>query len=322
MDLKREEMLDLYARMLRIRLFEYRMVELFAARIKSGDFPGALHTYVGQEAIAVGVCSALRQDDYIFSTHRGHGHALAKGADLGRMAAELNGKAGGISGGYGGSMHLYDPSIGVMGTNGIVGGGLPLCLGTAYASTVLGDARVTVVFFGDGASSQGSFHESLNMAAIMKWPVVYVCENNLYAATTHVSVNCPLENIADRAGAYGIPGIVVDGNDVLAVRRQAQVAIARAREGGGPSLLECKTYRDHPHCMVIPEHRPRTEMREWKRRDPIALFGQRLQAEGSASSADLEAVEERESAALEDAVRFMEASPLPDPTGLAAALWE
>ena len=320
-DLARSELLDLYAQMIRIRRFEYKMLEVFTARMKAGDFPGALHTYVGEEAIAVGVCSVLRPDDHVFSTHRGHGHALAKGVDLKGAVAELNGRATGVSKGYGGSMHLYDPTIGLMGTNGIVGGGLPLCLGTAYASVALGNGRVTVAFFGEGASSQGSFHESLNMASIMKWPVIYVCENNLYAATTHVTVNCPIENVADRAAAYGLPGRVVDGNDVLAVREEAKVAVERARSGAGPTLLECKTYRHHPHCMVIPEHRPPNEVRHWKERDPIELFAAHLVKHQVATREDLGAIDTHEAGLIEEAVRFMEQSPMPDPRQMAEYLW-
>jgi pyruvate dehydrogenase E1 component alpha subunit len=317
----RDLMLDLYAKMLRIRHFELKLLEIFAARIKAGDFPGALHTYDGQEAVAVGVCSTLRNDDYVFSTHRGHGHALAKGVDVKAAMAELNGRATGVSRGFGGSMHLYDPAHGFMGTTGIVGGGLPLCLGTAYAALALGNDRVTVSFFGDGAQSQGSFHESLNMAAIMKLPIIYVCENNLYAATTHVSVNCSLENIADRAKAYGIPGVMADGNDVLAVREAAEPAVQRARQGEGPTLIECKTYRHRAHCMIIPEHRPRTEIKQWKERDPILLFAQKLVALGMATDSVLEAVEQQEKDLLEEAVRFMQESPLPSAAALEGSLW-
>ncbi|MCC7499135.1 MAG: thiamine pyrophosphate-dependent dehydrogenase E1 component subunit alpha [Bryobacterales bacterium] len=316
-----EEMLRLYGLMVRIRNFELKMVEIFTARMKAGDFPGALHTYCGEEAIAVGVCGVLRPDDYVFSTHRGHGHALAKGADLNKMVAELNGRASGLSRGFGGSMHLYDPSIGFMGTTGVVGGNLPLCLGTAYASVALGGTFVTVAFFGEGAASQGSFHESVNMAAVMRWPVVYVCENNLYAATTHVAVNCPLENIADRAKGYGIPGAVVDGNDVLAVREAAVEAIERARSGCGPTLIECKTYRHHPHCMVIPEHRPPKECREWHAKDPIESFAASLMRIHATTRDTLDAIEAREVGLLEAAVKFMRESPLPDPATVGDYLW-
>ncbi len=320
-NLDRHTVLDIYAKMVRIRHFELKLLEIFAARMKAGDFPGALHTYDGEEAVAAGICSVLRDDDYVFSTHRGHGHALAKGVDLKKAMAELNGKATGVSRGFGGSMHLYDPSVGFMGTTGIVGGGLPLCLGTAYASLAQGRDRVTVAFFGDGAQSQGSFHESMNMAAIMKLPLLYVCENNLYAATTYISVNCPLENVADRAKAYGIPGVVVDGNDVLAVREKAEVAVRRARRGEGPTLIECRTYRHRPHCMVIPEHRPRTEMRQWKERDPIPAFAQEVVASGVVTESELSEVEQREVELLDEAVRFMRESPLPDAAALGGSLW-
>jgi len=314
-------MLKMYARMQRIRHFELKLLEIFAARMKAGDFPGALHTYDGQEAVAVGICSALRDEDYVFSTHRGHGHALAKGVDLNKAMAELNGRATGVSRGFGGSMHLYDPGHGFMGTTGIVGGGLPLCLGTAYAAWAQGNDRVTVCFFGDGGQSQGSFHESLNMAAIMKLPVIYVCENNFYAATTHVSVNCPIENVADRSKAYGIPGVVVDGNDVLAVREAAVSAIDRATKGLGPTLIECKTYRHRPHCMIIPEHRPRKELTSWKERDPILVFSQKLLDLGMATQSDLQAMENQEKELLEEAVTFMRESPLPESSALEGSLW-
>ncbi|MBV9081235.1 MAG: thiamine pyrophosphate-dependent dehydrogenase E1 component subunit alpha [Acidobacteriaceae bacterium] len=308
--------------MLRIRLFELKMAEIFAARMKAGDFPGALHTYVGEEAVAVGVCAALRADDYVFSTHRGHGHAIAKGVDLDRVAAEVNGRATGVSRGHGGSMHLYDAETGFMGTNGVVGGGLPLCLGTAYASVYLGNGRVTVAFFGEGAASQGSFHESLNMAALMRWPVVYVCENNLYAATTHVSVNCPLPDIAGRASAYGIPGLSVDGNDVLAVREAASDAVLRAREGLGPTLVECKTYRHHPHCMVIPEHRPYKESAQWRERDPIPAFRSYLLSMTDPVSPEvLDGIDATEKLRVEAAVTFTKASPAPEPDQLHGTLW-
>ena len=218
-------------------------------------------------------------------------------------------------------MHLYAPKLRFMGGNGIVGGGLPLALGTAYASVKRGDGRVTVAFFGDGGSSIGLFHESINMAAVKKWPVIYVCENNQYAATTHVSKNCPIENIADRSKAYGIPGCVVDGNDVLKIHEVASVAAERARKGDGPTLIECKTYRHRAHCMVIPEHRPQMERQTWQQRDPIQLFGELLKKRGIVDSAGLEGIEEAEDQKLRDAVLYMEDSPLPDPGGLEEALY-
>ncbi|MCX7825081.1 MAG: dehydrogenase E1 component subunit alpha/beta, partial [Verrucomicrobiae bacterium] len=232
------------------------------------------------------------------------------------VAAEVHGRATGASRGFGGSMHLFWKELNFMGGNGIVGGGIPLSLGTAYAAVKRGTDQVTVVFFGDGASSQGSFHESLNMAAIEKWPVVFVCENNLYAATTHVSGNCPIENIGDRAAAYGIPGIVADGNDLAAVIAAAQTAVARARRGEGPTLVEFKTYRHRAHCMVIPEHRPNAERAHWRQRDPIELLGARLIADGVADQAELDRIRKQAARRLEEALAFMRRSPLPDPTDI------
>jgi TPP-dependent pyruvate/acetoin dehydrogenase alpha subunit len=311
----------MYGMMVLIRKFELRMIDIFARRMKAGDFPGALHSSEGQEAIAVGVCNALEQGDYVFSTYRGHGHALARGLDLKRVVAELNGKATGVSRGYGGSMHLYAPELRFMGGNGIVGGGLPLALGTAYASVKRGDGCVTVAFFGDGGSSIGLFHESLNMAAVKKWPVIYVCENNQYAATTHVSNNCPIENIADRSKAYGIVGVVVDGNEVLKIFDVVAAAAERARQGQGPTLIECKTYRHRAHCMVIPEHRPQLERQTWQQRDPIESFGELLTKRGIAADAELSLIDDAQDMKLEEAVRFMEDSPLPDPAQLEEALY-
>ena len=315
-----EKLKAMFAMMVLIRKFELRMTEIFAKRMKAGDFPGALHSSEGQEAIAVGVCNALQEDDYVFSTYRGHGHALARGLDLNRVVAELNGKATGVSRGYGGSMHLYAPQLNFMGGNGIVGGGLPLALGTAYSSVKRGDGRVTTAFFGDGGASIGLFHESINMAAVKKWPIVYVCENNQYAATTHVSKNCPIENIADRSKAYGIPGVVVEGNDVLNVHEAVAEAARRARQGEGPTLIECKTYRHRAHCMVIPEHRPQMERQEWDQRDPIVNFGEALKLQGILDDAEMDRIHDVQEQKLEDAVRFMEESPLPDPAGLEEAL--
>jgi TPP-dependent pyruvate/acetoin dehydrogenase alpha subunit len=315
-DLKR-----MYGTMTLIRLFELSTIEIFAQRMKAGDFPGALHSSEGQEAIAVGVASQLRRDDYVFSTYRGHGHAIAKGVPLERVAAEVHGRASGASRGFGGSMHLFWKDVNFMGGNGIVGGGIPLSLGTAYAAVKRGTDQVTAVFFGDGASSQGSFHESLNMAAIKKWPVIFVCENNLYAATTHVSGNCPIENIGDRAGAYGIPGLVADGNDLPVVAETARTAVDRARRGEGPTLIEFKTYRHRAHCMVIPEHRPSKERAQWRRRDPIELLGARLIADGLADQGELDRIRQGCAQRLEQALQFMRQSRLPEAADLEESLY-
>ena len=317
-----DQLKQIYATMVRIRLFEQKAIETFAARMKDGDFPGALHSSEGQEAIAVGAFSQLRPDDYVFSTYRGHGHAIAKGIDLKKITAEIHGRATGVSHGYGGSMHLFAAEMNFMGGNGIVGGGMPLALGTAYAATMRGTKQVTVVFFGDGGASQGAFHESLNMAAIMNWPILFMCENNQYAATTHVSMNCPIENIGDRAKAYGIPGPVVDGNELSAVAEATREAADRARSGGGPTLIEFKTYRHRAHCMVIPEHRPGKERRYWNQNDPIDRLGHQMIAAKVTDLAGLEKIREQETRNIDDAVAFMQSSPTPDPAQLEGMLYD
>ena len=321
MELTADQLCEMYAQMVLIRLFELSTIEIFAKRMQTGDFPGALHSSEGQEAIAVGVMSRLGKDDYVFSTYRGHGHAIAKGVPLERVVAEVHGRATGTSHGFGGSMHLFWKDVNFMGGNGIVGGGIPLALGTAYASVKRGTDQVTAVFFGDGASSQGSFHESLNMAAIKRWPVIFVCENNLYAATTHVSGNCPIENIADRAKAYGIPGVVANGNDLDAVVAAAGTAVDRARAGQGPTLIEFKTYRHRAHCMVIPEHRPNKERTEWRQRDPIEMLAARLLTEGVADQACLDGIRKQSEQRLEQALEFMRTSPLPQPIDVEDVLY-
>ena len=307
MDVPRETLIPFLRTMYLIRGFELKMLMLFQRRVLAGEFVGALHSYEGQEAVAAGIGACLRKDDYQFSTHRGHGHAMP---GTGRKMVAKCGKATGCSRGRGGSMHLFDVSIGQMGGNGIVGGGLPLCLGTGYSALYRKTDQVTVCYFGDGAASQGSFHESLNMAALHKYPIVYVCENNHYAATTHVSKNCPIENIADRAAGYGIPGKVVEGNDVLAVYRAGCEAVARARAGQGPTLLECKTYRHRPHCMVIPEHRPEEERAAWIARDPINLFVAKLREENIMTQDELHRLAAEVEQVLVDAVKFADR---PDP---------
>ena len=321
MELSDAQLRAYYESMVLIRRLELRTIEIFAERMKRGDFPGALHSSEGQEGIAVGVMSQLRRDDYVFSTYRGHGHAIAKGIPLERVTAEIHGRATGASGGFGGSMHLFWKEVNFMGGNGIVGGGIPLGLGTAYAAVKRRTDQVTVVFFGDGGSAQGSLHEALNMAAIKKWPLIFVCENNHYAATTHVSGNCPIENIGDRGAAYGIPGLVADGNDLFAVAEAAQHGVTRARAGQGPTLIEFKTYRHRAHCMVIPEHRPGAERTAWHHRDPIEKLGRDLLARGVADEAELERLRRAAERRLEDALEFMRRSPEPDPSTLAHAVF-
>ena len=320
-NVSREKALQLLRTMYVIRGFELKILTLFQIGARAGESVGALHSCEGQEAVCAGVGACLRRDDFQFSTHRGHGHAIAKGLDLKRMAAEILGKETGCSRGRGGSMHLFDVEIGLLGGNGIVGGGLPLALGAGYSARYRGTDQAIVCYFGDGAASQGAAHESLNMAALHRFPIVYVCENNLYAATTHVSANCPVRDIADRASGYGIPGKVVDGNDVLAVYEAASEAVARARQGDGPTLLECKTYRHRPHCMVIPEHRPEEEREAWKARDPIDLFVARLLEEQLVTRNEVSGLAGEVEEDLAEAVRFAQDSPLPDPRTVTEGLW-
>lgn len=320
-NLELAELRELLRRMIAIRRFEEVATERYFAAWKAGQFMGALHTYVGEEAIAVGVCTALRTDDYVVSTHRGHGHCIAKGADPARMFAELSGKATGYSGGYGGSMHIFAPDLGLLGGNGIVGGGLPLAAGAAFTCQYQGLDRVAVCFFGDGASKQGTFHEAFNLCALWNLPAVYVCENNCYAATTPSTDSCPLVDIAEMAHGYGCPGVVVDGNDVLAVRAVAEEAIARARQGLGPTLVEAKTYRMKPHCMVIRETRDQCELDEWTAKDPIAGFEAYLQESGLLDAAGIAAVHDEVEATLAAGGQFADDSPWPDPARVMDVLW-
>ena len=242
-----EKQFEMLRSMQRIRRFEERASDDY----RSGDIYGVVHCYIGEEAVAVGVCSTLKRDDQIISTHRGHGHCLAKGADMKRMMSELYGRQSGYCKGKGGSMHIADFSIGMLGANGIVAGGIPIVTGAGLAAQLEGKGRVAVSFFGDGASNAGPFHESINIAAKWKLPMLYVCENNLYAASTAAVNTLALGDVSARAAGYGIPGVVVDGNDVLAVFEAAQVAVSRARRGEGPTLIECKTYRWRGHTERI-----------------------------------------------------------------------
>jgi pyruvate dehydrogenase E1 component alpha subunit len=309
----------LLARMLRtmilIREFDERAIALRVA----GKIYGAVHPYVGQEAVAVGVCTGLTVRDRVTSTHRGHGHCIAKGADVRRMMAELFGRVDGYCKGKGGSMHIADFAVGMLGANGIVGGGLPIACGAALAAQLEGRGDVTVCFFGDGAAAEGEFHEALNIAAVWKLPIVFVCENNQYAANNAVAVQHPRVDIAAHAAAYDMPGVIVDGNDVLAVHAATQEAVARARRGEGPSLLECKTYRWRFHAMRAappPETRPAEEISTWKARDPIASLEQHALDRGLLSADEIGAIRAGVRADLDAAVAFAEQSPFPDPKDL------
>ena len=315
MTLDKPRVAQMLRTMILIREFDERAIQLRVA----GKIYGAVHPYVGQEAVAAGVCANLTVRDRVTSTHRGHGHCIAKGADIRRMMAELFGRVDGYCKGKGGSMHIADFAVGMLGANGIVGGGLPIACGAALAAQLEGQGNVTVCFFGDGAAAEGEFHEALNIASLWKLPIVFVCENNQYAANNAVAVQHPLVDIAAHAGAYDMPGVVADGNDVLEVWSTAGDAVARARRGGGPSLLECKTYRWHFHAMrntPPPETRPSDEILEWKARDPIARFEQHGMERGLLSAAEIAAIRERVKTDLEEAVAFADQSPFPDPKDL------
>ncbi len=310
--LSKEPLLSLYRRMLLIRRFEERTGELFA----QGRLPGFVHLYIGEEAVAVGVCSVLRNDDYITSTHRGHGHVIAKGGDVSRMMAEIYGKSTGYCKGKGGSLHISDMSIGMLGANGIVCGGVPIAVGAAYGSARIRHTdQVTAAFFGDGATSEGAFHEACNMASAWKLPAIFVCENNLYGVGTRLGRIAPTEDLTARAIGYGMPAVSVDGNDVLAVREAAQEAVERARAGGGPSFLECKTWRHRAHFEGedVSLYRNEEEHQGWLTKEPIKRFAQKLLERGTVTQEELEAQEESVRAEIDEAVRFAEESPEPAP---------
>ena len=308
------QLVEMFRRMVRIREFDERAGLLLERAI----VPGAVHLYVGEEAVAVGVCAQLNDDDYITSTHRGHGHLIAKGGDLGKMFAEIYGKATGYCHGKGGSMHMADQSLGILGANGIVGAGGPIAAGAGYTCKFRKQGQVTVCFFGDGAAAEGSMHEAGNLAAVLNLPVIFVCENNLYGEFARVDEHHAISDIADMATGWGMAGAVVDGMDVLAVFEAAGEAIARARRGEGPTLLECKTYRfyDHLGRDYGLTKRPEDEIAHWKARDPIARLGAALAERGLISAADQDRIVEETRAEIEAAIAFAQESPEPAPSAL------
>ncbi len=315
MHLSTDVQMDLHRRMVRIRLFE----EAAGKLAESARLPGFLHHYVGQAAVAAGVCAALNDDDQITSTHRGHGHLVAKGGDFNRMMAELMGKATGYNKGKGGSMHICDLDLGMLGANGIVGAGSPIAVGAAFADKYRKKGQVAVTFFGDGATNIGAFHEAANMACALKLPIVFACENNEYGEFTPRSKTMAITDIVDRAAGYGMPGVIVDGMDVVAVHEAASEAIARARRGEGPALIEAKTYRFYNHHGIQNlglKYRPDAEVDEWKARDPIFSFEERLIEQGTASTEQIEAIWTELGADIDAAILFAEESPLPDPSQL------
>ncbi|MBI2015971.1 MAG: thiamine pyrophosphate-dependent dehydrogenase E1 component subunit alpha [Candidatus Rokubacteria bacterium] len=310
MALDKQTLKSLYETMARIRAFEERVRKEFAA----GKLPGFVHLYAGQEAVAAGVCACLRPTDYIVSNHRGHGHCIAKGVDPKGMMAELYGRATGTCKGKGGSMHIADIDKGMLGANGIVGAGFPLACGPGLTAKVKGTDQVSVCFFGDGATNQGTFHESVNLAAIWKLPVIFVAENNGYAEATPVSYAVSVPVLADRAQAYGIPGVTVDGMNVVAVHEAAAKAVARARAGEGPTLLECKTYRYYGHFEGDAQsYKTKEEVQRYRDRDPLRVFRQQAAETGSIPSAELDAIDAKAAAEIDAAVAFAESSPEPRP---------
>lgn len=295
--------------MQRIRAFESRIQELFA----DGELPGFVHLYIGEEAIATGVCEALDDDDYITSTHRGHGHCIAKGHDFDRMMAELFGKETGYCGGKGGSMHIASPELNNLGANGIVGAGIPIGVGAALSSYLRGSGQVAVSFFGDGALAQGAFHEAMNLAALWDLPFVGVVENNQYGEMSGLEEQQAIEDLTARATSYGVPGIDVDGMDVEEVHAAATAAIEAAREGDGPTLLVCETYRFEGHHEGDTEfYRDDDEVSEWRERDPIDTYRERLDEVGALDDAAWRSMCDEIDAALEDAVDFARNSPFPE----------
>lgn len=308
--MEREVLIGLLKNMLTIRLFELKAAEMFS----QAKTPGGGHAYVGQEAVAAGVCANLRPDDYITSTHRGHGHCIAKGGDLKKMMAELFGRRAGYCKGKGGSMHIADIGLGILGANGIVGGGMPIAVGAALSAQYRGTDQVVVCFFGDGASNTATFHESLNMASIWDLPVIFVCENNLYAVSTSQQEHQRIQDISDRARGYAIPGVSIDGNEAIAVYETAREAVGRARGGKGPTLIECKTYRWRGHFEGDPQpYRPKEEVEEWMRRCPIDRLKGRLLLQKLFSDREWEEMVRTIELELEEAVRFAEESPFPEP---------
>ncbi len=318
-----DKLLDIYTRILRIRRFEEEVGKLFA----QGQLPGFVHLYIGEEAVGAGVCAALRDDDYIVSTHRGHGHVLAKGGDMQRMMAELFGKRDGYCKGKGGSMHIADFSIGMLGACGIVGGGIPVAVGAALSAKTRGTDQVAVTFFGDGAANEGSFHESLNLASALKLPVIFVCENNQYGEFTPATSAMNIKDIALRAQGYGIPGVIVDGTDAIAMYEAAQEAVARARRGEGPTLIEAKTHRRGGHAegedaflagqqYLLPEERD-----AMRRNDPLLKLHDYIVERKLVALETLETLDQEIGQAVVDAVAFARASEAPDETILYEDTW-
>lgn len=312
------DLLGMYRCMVRIRAFE----EHIFTEWRKGEVPGEVHLYSGEEAVAAGVIANLLVDDYVVSTHRGHGHVLAKGGDSARMMAEVFGRVGGYCGGKGGTMHMADSSKGILGTNGIVGASLPIATGVALYCQYMDTDSVSACFFGDGASNRGTFHESLDLASVWNLPVIYVCENNFYGMSTSCEEHMNIVDIAERGASYGIPGVVVDGNDVMAVYLAAAEAVERARDGGGPTLLECKTWRHHGHFTADPAAYRDPDMHdEQLRNDPIVRCAAQVLAQGLATQDELDAIHNEAIAEMDEAVEYSKNSPWPSEADLVVGLY-
>ncbi len=308
--MEKARLLEMYRKMLEIRCFEEKVYDLYGRNL----VPGTIHLYAGQEAVAVGVCANLGRDDYITSTHRGHGHCIAKGARLDKIMAEILGKKTGYCKGKGGSMHIADFNVGMLGATAVVGAGIPIAAGAGLSIKLRRTTQVVACFFGEGASNQGTFHEGINMASTWALPVLFVCENNLYAMGTRQSRVMNIVNVADRAAAYGIPGKAVDGNDVLAVYEVAREAVARARREEGPTLIECKTYRQKGHSRFDPAtYRSEDEVKRWLEKDPIQRLKTRLLKDNVLTEQKAKEIEDEIAAEVGKAVEFAEESPYPDP---------
>ena len=310
-----EELVSLLRAMWVIRAFEEKVSALYAAH----EIVGLLHLGIGQEAVAVGACSLLRSDDYVFGGHRSHGHAIAKGADVNRLMAELAGRASGYCAGKGGSMHLVALDAGFVTATGVVGGTLPLALGAAFAAKEKKRGQLAVVFFGDGAGQAGAFHESLNIASLWKLPVIFVCENNGYAEFTPLSAHTNVERLAQHAGTYGISNRTVDGNDLLAVRAAMKAALAHARGGKGPAFVECLTHRMRGHYEGDPaKYRELSQLAEWKKKDPIARFSRALKSKKLITDEESAAMEREARALVDEAANFALSSSWPAPEQVAS----
>jgi len=300
---------ELLKTMLKIRYFEFAAGTLY----KEGLIPGSIHLYIGEEAIAAGACANLKDTDYISSTHRGHGHIIARGGDLNRVMAELFGKVDGYNGGRGGSMHIATMDLGILGANGIVGAGIPIATGAAFSSWFRKSNQVTICFFGDGATNQGTFHESLNIASVFSLPVVYICENNLYGVGTCIKNTSKCQQLSIKSASYGIEGITIDGNDVTLVYETVKKAVEKARNGKGPTLIEAETYRWHTHFEGEPDtYRPADEVKFWKKKDPIARFEKELAGQKIIESDGINTLHEEVQNQVDMAVRFARESKTPD----------